>query len=40
MTLPAGVLYELHNIAVERANKEKETHKISGEHFEDDMSGG
>lgn len=40
MSLPAGVLYEIHNIAVERSEKEKETHQISSEHIEDDMTGG
>lgn len=40
LTLPAGVLYELHNIAMMRVEAESKEHRIAGEHLEDDMTGG
>ena len=40
MSLPAGVLYELHNIATKRIEEESKSHKIAGEHLEDEITGG
>ena len=38
MSLPAGVWYEIHNIAMKR--QQEKTEQIAAEHLEDEIAGG